>query len=723
MGKFRLAFGIHNHQPVGNFDAVFEQSHRDAYRPFIELAARFPRLRFSLHQSGILWRWQQETHPDYFRAVGELVDRGQVELMTGGFYEPILTAIPERDILGQIQMLNLYVRKHFEVEPTGLWLTERVWEPHLPKLLAQAGVKYLPVDDTHFIFAGLDHSKLTGPYTTEHEGYMVILLPILKRLRYLIPFGKVEEVIAELRGMAEKNPEGVAVYADDGEKFGSWPNTHKHCYDDGWLQDFFTALEQNSDWLEVVPLGEAAAMKPVGRTYLPSASYEEMLHWALPPAAYVEFEQFEHQLKDSGQWKRFGRFVRGSHWRNFLAKYDEANLMHKKMLGISNRLAEAERTHAGSHQVEAARDRLYASQCNCPYWHGVFGGLYLPHIRQAVYAAMIEADSLLREVSGETGVSIRVGDYDSDGVAETLAETNEITAIFKPDRGGMLLDLSLNARHFNLTDTLTRRREGYHLKLEKASIALPGDTTASIHDLVLAKEPGLAKLLVEDWYLKRCFIDHFLPDSVTPEMFQSAKYREDGDFVLGAYQCRGDQKRGTISLTRDGQVWQPESTLPVRITKTFSFEDGADRVGVTYELSSGQLQPGEVIFAVENNFTFQAGHAEDRYILIDNRRPRESYLDSIGRHSEAGGLAMVDEYLQLAVALTSDRRAEIWHMPIFTVSLSEAGFEKVYQGTTIVQLFRLQLTSKPLILKLELFAGELASVLSQAFIQPAVSAR
>ncbi len=94
MGKFRLAFGIHNHQPVGNFDAVFEQAHQNAYRPFIELAARFPRFRFSLHQSGILWRWQQETHPDYFEAIGQLVDRRQVELMTGGFYEPILTAIP-----------------------------------------------------------------------------------------------------------------------------------------------------------------------------------------------------------------------------------------------------------------------------------------------------------------------------------------------------------------------------------------------------------------------------------------------------------------------------------------------------------------------------------------------------------------------------------------------------------------------------------------------------
>jgi hypothetical protein len=713
MAKFRLAFGIHNHQPVGNFDAVFEQAHRNAYQPFIDLVAAFPGIRFSLHQSGILWRWQQENHPDYFEAVGALVDRGQVELMTGGFYEPILTAIPERDVLGQIQLLNEYVRKHFESEPNGLWLTERVWEPHLPRLLAKAGVKYLPVDDTHFIFAGLEYSQLTGPYTTEHEGFMVTLLPILKRLRYLIPFGKVDEVIAELRALAEANPEGVAVYADDGEKFGSWPNTHKHCYDDGWLRDFFAALQQNADWLEVIPLGEAAAVKPVGRTYLPSASYEEMLHWALPPAAFVEYEQFEHVLKDSGQWQRFGRFVRGSHWRNFLAKYDEANLMHKKMLAVSNRLAEMEAVHPGNPLLEQARDRLYASQCNCPYWHGVFGGLYLPHIRQAVYAAMIESNALLRDLSEEKDVSIRVHDYDSDGRDEVTVETDEFTAVFKPDRGGTMLDLSLNRQHFDLTDTLTRRREGYHLKLEKASTALSEDKTASIHDLVLAKEPGLAKLLTEDWYLKRCFIDHFLADSMTPETFLSARYREDGDFVLGDYKCQTDAAKRTVSLSRDGQIWQPESPVPIRLTKTFAFKPGVDRIGVTYVVTALREQELDAILAVENNFTFQAGHAEDRYILVDNQRLRESYLDSMGRYKDVAGFAMVDEYLKLAVAQFGDHRAELWHLPIFTVSLSEAGFERVYQGTTFVQLYRLRIGPEPVTLKLELFAGALKSVTSQ----------
>ena len=480
MRKFRLAFGIHNHQPVGNFAAVFDDAHQKAYRPFLKLVGAHPGIRISLHQSGILWDWQKSAHPDYFQSVGEMVDRGQLELMTGGFYEPILTSIPQRDAMGQIARLNQFLADHFDSEAEGLWLTERIWEPHLPKLLAQAGVRFLPVDDTHFIYAGFEHGQLTGPFVTEDEGYTVVLLPIQKRLRYLIPFGKVEDVITELRSQAELNPAGIAIYADDGEKFGVWPGTHEHCYKKGWLDQLFGALEEQSDWLEVVPLGEAASADPVGRAYLPSASYEEMLHWALPPAAFLEYESFEDWLKSCGKQERYGRFVRGGHWRGFLAKYEESNLMHKKMLRISDRLTELEQTgRVGESDLAPIREHLYASQCNCPYWHGVFGGLYLPHLRQGVYSHMVQAAQALRELTGSAESSLEVFDYDRDGFPDVLIDNDQLSAVIRPVRGGMLVELCLNRYGFNLTDTLSRKREGYHLKLDQAISADQNDGSSS----------------------------------------------------------------------------------------------------------------------------------------------------------------------------------------------------------------------------------------------------
>lgn len=703
MEKFKIAIGLHNHQPVGNFDFVFEDAHQKAYQPFIELLKQYPNIRLSLHQSGILWDWQEKHHPEYLTHVGEMVSSKQIEIMTGGFYEPIIISIPERDTKGQIELLDTYIKDKLRTKSIGAWLTERIWEPHLPKILNQAGVEFVPVDDTHFIYAGFELSQLTGPFITEYEGYKLTLLPISKRMRYLIPFGTVEEVITELKQMAENNPGGMVIYADDGEKFGSWPKTHQHCYVDGWLKNFFDALSENSDWLEIIPLSEAAASEPVGRAYLPSASYAEMLHWALPPQAFLEYEEFEHKLEEFELDERFSRFVRGGHWRGFLTKYEEANLMHKKMMFISDRLNELNDKFSDKPEYNQALDALYAGQCNCPYWHGVFGGLYLPHIRQAIYENLIKAEALLNSLTEQVQAVIKT-DYDADGFDEVVISTKTLSSVFKPNKGGVMLELSMLDKNFSLTDTLTRRKEGYHLKLDKALTEEQATgSTKSIHDLVLAKEEGLKELLVDDWYLKRCFIDHVFTDDVDFEKFKSNKFGEYGDFVLEKYEHRCADNE--IILTRNGNLWKPDGVIPFTIEKSFLFDSRESAIGITYRLSTESESSIDINFAVENNFNFQAGHAIDRFILIDNEQTDDAYLDSTGAHTGKHSYALIDQYRDIGVGLSSETKANIWHLPIFTVSLSEGGFEKVYQGTTVLHRFSIKVGTDPVILRFDLVAG------------------
>ncbi len=709
MNKFKLAIGLHNHQPVGNFDAVFEETHKQAYSPFLNILEKFDNIKLSLHQSGILWDWQAKHHPEYLDKVKKLVKTGQIELMTGGFYEPILPSIPDRDKLGQIDMLNRYLKKRFAVDCTGLWLTERVWEPHLPKIISQAGVRYLPIDDTHFLYAGFELEDLKGIFVTEEEGYAVRLLPIQKKLRYLIPFGTVEKVIEELKRQADKNPNGLAIYADDGEKFGGWPKTYKHCYEDKWLEKFLMALSNNSDWLEICTLGDAAKTEPVGRAYLPTASYAEMLHWALPSKAFVEYEEFESWLKESGKFEKYGRFVRGSHWRGFLAKYDEANLMHKRMLMVSNGVREfAEANPKNTSIIEKAREFLYAGQCNCPYWHGVFGGLYLPHLRQAIYENLIKAETLIAR-SKKREVSRIEADYDCDGRDELIISSNKYTAIFKPSCGGMLIELDSHEANFNLNDTLSRRKEGYHWKLAKAQLdnGNASDKTASIHDIVLAKETGLDKLLAEDWYLRRCFIDHFFTAQTDINSFLNGKFGEEGDFVLGSYEYNKSRDKNIVALKRHGSLWRSDGVKALTVEKHFYFGADSEVVSVNYVLTAEHEDIKNIRLAVENNFNFQAGHAPDRYTLFGGERMAGTYLDSLISCPHGRSVMLKDDWRKFQVGLLVDKEAEFWQVPIFTISLSEGGFEKVYQGTSIVSIFNIDLKKKiPFELTFLLFAGK-----------------
>ena len=59
----RFCFGLHLHQPVGNFDHVFEQHVRDVYLPFLERLRDRSLFPVSLHVSGPLSSVEKNSTP------------------------------------------------------------------------------------------------------------------------------------------------------------------------------------------------------------------------------------------------------------------------------------------------------------------------------------------------------------------------------------------------------------------------------------------------------------------------------------------------------------------------------------------------------------------------------------------------------------------------------------------------------------------------------------
>ncbi|MBU2548110.1 MAG: DUF1925 domain-containing protein, partial [Proteobacteria bacterium] len=365
-----LVMVLHCHQPVGNFDSVFQKAHDRCYRPLLDLLEAHPGVRVGLHFSGPVFEWFETNRSDSLDLLAALVGRGQVEPLSGGFFEPLLATIPQADAQGQVRMMNDYIQRRFGVRPTGFWLTERIWDPGLPLTLDGCSLDYTVVDDTHFYYAGLTENDIFGPYITEREGRVLNILATPMVMRYMIPFWQVHDVMGHLKSWEEAG-RPVAVYGDDGEKFGLWPGTYEWVIQKGWLDAFFSALESGSDWVRTVPPGEFSASRPpLGRLYMPQASYEEMTEWALPPARGRALEEIIATLKREDRWESWRPFVRGGVWDNFLVKYEESNRMHKKMQWLSEMAGPDPET----------RELVWRAQCNCGYWHGVFGGLYLGHL-------------------------------------------------------------------------------------------------------------------------------------------------------------------------------------------------------------------------------------------------------------------------------------------------------------------------------------------------------
>lgn len=621
-------FAVHNHQPVGNFPSIFKAAFADCYRPLLDGLARHPGFRFALHFSGPLWEYMEKNERSCWDLVRELSRRGQVELLGGGFYEPVLSIIPEADRLGQIRMMNDFLEESFGRRPRGLWLTERVWEPCLPKTLAAAGIEYTLLDEEHFHYAGV--RDLATTYITEDEGRSLRLFPIDKTLRYYIPFHPLEDLDVYLGRIREAG--GTAILGDDGEKFGVWPGTHAWVYDQGWLERFLVFVEERgirmthfSDHLDAHP--------PAGRIYLPPAAYEEMMEWVLEPDEQAAYRALKAQAGPGAR-----RFLRGGFFRDFCRKYPEANALHKRMIMVSRDV------HAAGDPGGSLRD-LYKAQCNDPYWHGVFGGLYLPHLRESAYRHLLEAERATPDPDGW-----RTLDYDCDGRDELAWRDRTFGLMAKPSAGGALVEIDYRPWSRNLSDVLSRRREAYHRDTAEAATGEEG-TGRSIHEIDKKLPPEAAELGRVDRYPRFSMLDHFFDAGTTLEDFRKIDFGEQGDFFDRPFTAEISSR--TLVMKRRGDVRSGQDRVPVAVRKTVSCAEGVLRVAIEIENLSDR--PLALTYGSEWNLL---------------AFPHEFEL--LG----GGGAALYGGKLLFEAA----GAGEVWSFPLRTLSQSEGGFDIIHQG-------------------------------------------
>lgn len=635
MQKLKFLFGVHCHQPVGNFEHVFEQAYEQAYLPFINTLASHPRIKFSVHYSGVLYDWIKKNHPEFFDLLNKLIKRGQLEIISGGHYEPILSIIPDEDKIGQIEMANKYIKENFWRAPHGLWLAERVWEPHLAKILAKAGIEFVLIDDDLFLKTGVNPDKLFGYYLTEDQGEIIKVFPINRRLRELIPFRSPEEIIEYLKTIPNPDGNAAVVFMDDGEKFGLRPETHKWIYEEEYLEKLLCLLEENSDWLEFTTFSDYLEDYPSqGRIYLPSGSYSEMMKWSMP-----------QKTGENGN----------GYFRNFFVKYPEANNMHKKMLYVSNKLQTQSKGksllggHRKSKELKKAKQELYRGQCSCAYWHGMFGGLYLNHLRHAVYSSLIKAEIELEKLNraGKPFVELTLTDFDKDGADEVLLANNLLNLYFSPRQGGALFELDYKPKAFNLINTLGWR-----------------DESANTND----GQPRFS------------LVDHFLSRSDKSEI---------GDFVNSEYSFmpRREESEVGIRLSRLGSV----EGASVKVDKSVTLLAKQSIFSVEYEVRNLGTEPDEFWFGVEFNFSLLAGNSPDRYYEIANVTLDDKTLASRGETKQVSALKLVDEWSGFDVLLEMSEPAQLWRYPIETISQSEKGFEKNYQSSVVFPTWKFRL--------------------------------
>ena len=679
MGKVNFILGFHCHQPVGNFEFVFKKAFQRSYKPLLATMEKTPDFPVTWHFSGPVIDWLEKNESKYIDRLALLLNDHDHEIMTGGYYEPIISAVSKEDALGQIEKMNSYIKSRFGVTPRGMWLAERVWEPGMPSLLNEAGVEYITLDDYHFNAVGLKQSDLTGYYVTEDQGKKLNVFPISQKLRYLMPFRKVEETIKFLRQYANEKEDTLFVLADDGEKFGLWPGTSEIVFKKKWLRNFVFRLLEESDWINVTTFSKwIDSHPPKGSIYLPDNSYFEMGKWSMVTEDRKKIDSLLKNFRGKEKVDEIKTLLKTGFWRNFMIKYPEIDHMQKRMMQVSRNVRESKKSNS------EALDAVWKAQTNCPYWHGVFGGIYLPHLRDSVYRNLIKAE---KSIIDSLPMGLSRNDFNMNGEDDYFLQNKNLLAIIEPAKGGSVTECDYRPADFNIINSMSRREEPYHndirAKLKKKGSG--GKGGKSIHELKRKVHPEMGKHLHYDSLRKGWFQDHILNTEENFTKYQKGEAKHSYDLRSERFKAAELDSLNGWSLDMMA-YFSPENGVEISLRKTLWMKRNGSHIRGSYEMNceSGSFK-GK--FLPEFNFSMLGSKGLKRRIEIAGKKLS---LDKSGIFLDEKAV-IYDEYQHFKVTFTAKGANEMWLLPVKTVTQSETNYEMIYQSSELLPVYKFNL--------------------------------
>lgn len=626
MNKINFVFVIHFHQPTGQFKWVNEKIYNNCYRLLLDIFKKHADLKFTVHISGPLLLYMREYYPEWLSEMAKLGDYGTVEFIGGSIGEAILPILPSEDRFYQVRDYLRMFEKIFGHKPRGMWLPERVWEPSLPEPLVRNGIEYIFIDDSTLYRVGRSSEDTYYAWLTEESGYSMKVFFIDTGLRYILPWRSSEEVFNYMLERGSEAGNRVIVWGSDAEKFGEWRDPEWARW---WLNDFLSKIKERSDIKMVHPREYLRNHGVHGLIYLPTGSYDKMLEWS------------------------HGFF------RNFLVKYRESNNMHKKMLWVRKKLVNAPTV------ADDAWRYYHLAQCNDAYWHGLFGGIYLSHLRQAVYEYYIKAERLAEEASDyfeDEELRIIFTDFDYDGAREYIFETSRINAYFKPSDGGTLFELDYKEKGYehNIQDTMTRYPEPY---LEGSGFN-------------------------PDWYRRVSMRIHlWSPDTTIWDWLNNTPFKDQSDLALADYKALVTESKELVMRTLGHHYVYGLEPVLVFVEKRIRVLDNG--LFVKYTLENHGERAIETIIGYE----YSIAPKIDR----NKRENKIGYIVSGRFHSVEECWVGEDREITVRsenyrdVRLVANGLNEVWIGPINMPARTERGFRNMFQGLGVMFVKRISL--------------------------------
>ncbi|GEM_PF-2164021 len=644
--KVNLLVGFHGHAP---FEALKNDSGVSLFKNYINIIdclENLPNIKTTFHLSGNLLTYLDKKYTDFSSKLRNMLEKNQLELFGGGLYEPIFPFIPKEDRETQLMLMNRLLNHIYGYTPYGAWIPEYSWEPSIALNLAKSRIHYTCLSKEYFTSSGLLEKEITGYYLTEEEGRKVAVFPIQFELNELIlkssPDEVLKEVIDHAKSTSSEKPSIVLFYNGliDNE------DTVK------WLKNFFQIINEKTEGVDTKLFNDYfTSNKPQGRIYLPTL----------------------HNLsKDNGSIK------------NFLLKYPEANLLHKKMLRVSKKINSAKegksRFKVIKEMINQAHDLLLKGQCSDPYWDNTSGGIYQPLARHNTYTNLIKAEKLIDSASRQGSKWIQVSeiDYDCDGNDEIIVETETQNIYISPASGGSVLEHDYRPKNINIINTMSRKSELYHKNNASPSLSHNGN-------------------LIYDKYPKVNLVDHFLENDLNLEQCKANNLKHLTKEIIIPYnieKIKAKEETCKITFNTPIKLEKLEDCPEIEFKKQLNTRSGDASLFIDYALTNKSTNKCSFLFAVEFNFNISHITRNDVYFYLgentDNKTPNPD-VKSSEELKNINQICLYNKNTGINLILSWNVPCNLFRYPIETLSYNNERLEKVYQGSTILPCWNVTL--------------------------------
>ncbi|MCS7063293.1 MAG: DUF1926 domain-containing protein [Methylacidiphilales bacterium] len=664
MNTVTLFWVIHFYQPTGNFDHVVDDYIRNICGPFVATIEGLPSLRLTLHFDGSLLERITRCFPDLAMRLRCLCEQGQVELMGGGYFEPIFGMFRDEDGVRQLEKMSSLIYEHYKQRVRGAWLAESHWEPRYPSLLRRAGIRYTVLEDSLFLKAGCRSADLYEVYRTEYLGQELVVVPYLRSWLRLDLRQSLSEAKNLLMQASHRPYPQVMAMVQRGEHYFGGGVPRSIAAGREVLEEWVSFLESEKQWVHTRTVGEYVdEPRRLWTIYLPEGCAHDVQKRTLLTESLVEYERSVAELSRRFDRDRFLNFMHVGTWNGFLRKYPEVNRMHKRLLYLSDELSKEGHIEGRDQLTEC----ILKAQCHTAFWHGDLDGCYANYFRNHVYEQILNVEKALWKERGEVPRLDRI-DLDADGIEELRFHGGDVQMIVRPAYGGSVSELSELGLAYNVTNTFRRRKEAYHFS-----------------------KGGVDVDVVEDWYERHLFQDHFVPLDTSLDDLERCRFIEYGDFIDQPFEIKEiayGPDHCDVELVREGGIYSFGRCQKLSCQKHYRM-DRSGIIRLMYQLENRSPILLDCLWVIEANYSFLDGNDFQRSIHVcGNSHCSGERLDYDG----VSDWNMSDKVKGLLWSWRVQTPIRLMQVPIYTTCGAEERIQS-YQGSALFMQQRLCLAA------------------------------